>query len=304
MSSTSEPRSAAAAGVDTAAIATTVVQRVTAAAPELREAASALLARLPPQRWAIEWNLPTWLGAALRVPADQTDRMTIATVLGLGAVRLRDDLADGDIAPVERPAATALAQHLWEQSIAVDRELFEPSSPYWAYLEKTMAAWDARESRRPDLTNRGAPLKIPALGVCLLADQPDAFAEIASCLDRTVEALALEDDIGDWRADVEAGRWNAFVAHAAPEAPNDDPAHTRSQVLVAMLTTDAIATYVARVVATFELAADDARRLSINPLADHLAAQARFAAQHGASLEAHYHETARRASEMLSGTVR
>lgn len=59
---------------------------------------------------------------------------------------------------------------------------------------------------------RGAPIKITAVGACLLAGRSDAVPVLLDALDHMLIAQVLLDHLDDWMADLMAGRFNAFVA--------------------------------------------------------------------------------------------
>ncbi len=59
---------------------------------------------------------------------------------------------------------------------------------------------------------RGAPIKITAVGACLLAGRSDAVPVLLDALDHMLIAQVLLDHLDDWSADLTAGRFNAFVA--------------------------------------------------------------------------------------------
>ena len=62
-------------------------------------AALHLTDRLHPQRWALEWNLPMWLGDAFGLEPRVSAEIRLSNVLGLASIRLSDDLADESYRP-------------------------------------------------------------------------------------------------------------------------------------------------------------------------------------------------------------
>jgi hypothetical protein len=229
----------------------------------------------------------------------------------LASIRLLDDLADGEVADGDAVAANAVGAALYRAAIAPYRRLFPEASRFWRHLERCMAIWQASsgdtaagaDSQRGDdtaagpdtarLAARGAPLKISALAVCLLTGRQRAFPILDRCLDHALAGLVLYDDLGDWRSDLAAGRWNAFVASAAGEAASFD------NVLLAMLTGEAVATHVARIAAETRRAAALANDAGVVPLAEHLRASALRTEQQGTALQAHYRDLAERAARLL-----
>src|SRR5207248_6389978 len=135
-------------------------------------------------------------------------------VLGRGSIRLRDDLADGEVSAEETRSAVALSESLYALAVDQFRRHLPATSPFWGYLETCMRAW--RESTghmdADRLAARGAPLRISAYAVCLLTSQEAVFPIVEASIEHALTGLALYDDVGDWRSDLVAGRWNAFVA--------------------------------------------------------------------------------------------
>src|SRR5512143_3995595 len=86
------------------------------------------------------------------------------------------------------------------------------------------------------LATRGAPLKAGARAMTLLGGHGSAWPLVEGCLEAALTALALYDDASDWELDLEAGRWNAFVAAAgvADQRPASRVAN-RTRVLLALL---------------------------------------------------------------------
>jgi hypothetical protein len=261
-----------------------------------------LMERLAPERWMLEWHLPWWLGHALELDSDVVRAFVLSNVLGLGSIRLQDDLADGEVAHGNVAAATALSATLYQAAIEPYRSAFRSGSPFWAHLEGSMAAWRAASGEEGQLAARGAPLKISAFAICLLAARVDLYPDLDRLLDDALEALVLYDHIADWQADLEAGRWNAFIAgiSAGPQVPAERVRHRRA-VLVAMMTTDAIAIHIGRVEAGVLRAADRADNLGVPvpALATHLRRFACQAGEQGRDLQAHYRELGDRAARLL-----
>ncbi|MBA2275568.1 MAG: hypothetical protein H0W00_02565, partial [Chloroflexi bacterium] len=247
--------------LDVRAVAEAYEGRVTGAIPELRSLALRTLDRVGPQQWRLEWHLPWWLGDELGLPADVSREIVLSNVLGLASIRLEDDLIDGDIAADEIASAKALSIALYREAVELYRSHFDDASLFWSRLDSYMTEWrSATSNAAPDtshgrgdalvrrLARRGAPLKISALAVCLLADQEHRFLVVHRCLGWALAAMVLYDQFVDWEEDLAAGRWNAFVASAAPypRAPSVS-AGQRSAVLVAMMTAGAVSEHFGRV---------------------------------------------------------
>jgi hypothetical protein len=295
--------------LDTAAVTAAYEQRVRGACPEHLALALRLLDRLPPARWTLEWYLPWWLGDALGLDSATAREIVLSNLLGLGSVRLQDDLADGDVALEDLGPAAVLSAALYEAALGPYKARFEADSPFWGYLESCMTAWrestdDNVESR---LAARAAPLKISAFAVCLLTDRRDAFPALERCLDLVLEALVLHDHIADWGADLDAGRWNAFVAAVSggPQLPEWRERH-RTAVLVAMMTTDVVAVQFAKLedrsLRAAVIADTLGDELAVPALGAHLRAFAASAREQGASFQEHYRELGDRAAKLLLQT--
>jgi hypothetical protein len=241
-----------------------------------------LWARLGPDRWPLEWRLPVWLGDAFGLDRAVSTAISLANVLGLASVRLRDDLVDGDVDETDRPTAELLADVLYRAALDVHRRWFRPSDPFWGRVEAWMAEWTAATMRStPDapgrgaaedrraLAERGAPLKVSALAVCLLTDRERDFARIDGCLGHALTAIVLYDDACDWEADLAAGRWNAFAVAASRTAARRGGAARLDgpDVLAGLIATGSVGPYFSRILRELGLAAAIAREMGVVPLA-------------------------------------
>ena len=275
--------------------------RVREACPEHLPLAMRVLERLPPARWPIEWYLPWWLADTFELDREIAREIVLSNLLGLASIRLQDDLADGEVAAADVAAAIALSGALYEAALRPYRARFEPDSPFWHHLEATMQEW--REAAH--VAGRGAPLKISAFAVCLLAGRADTYPELAACLDHALDALVLYDHVADWEIDLDAGRWNAFIASIAsdPQIPAFRD-RNRSAVLVSLLTTDAVTAYFARIEDEMQRAAAlaDAPGVSVRSLADHLRGFAATVNRKGMEVEQHYRTIGERAARLLLET--
>jgi hypothetical protein len=153
------------------------------------------------------------------------------------------------------------------------------------------------------LSARGAPLKVSAFAVCLLADRPDDYSPLAGCIDHALEALVLYDHLADWSADLAAGRPNAFVDHVcgASQVDGAGESDVRSLVQARLLSDEGLPSYLARIATELTAAATSAEELGIAALADHLRSLDERIGREGIALEAHYDEVGRRSTELLFG---
>jgi hypothetical protein len=290
--------------LDTAGVSAAYLRRVREICPDHVQVATRLLERLPPERWMLEWHLPWWLGNAFGLDREVAREVVLSNVLGLGSIRLQDDLADREVAPRDVVAARTLSAVLYDAALEPYRSRLPSGSEFWAHLQTRMTEWRAASGEDGRLAARGAPLKISAFAVCLLTDRVDLYATVDGSLDEALEALVLYDHVADWQADLDAGRWNAFVADLSEGAqvPAERARH-RGAVLVAMMTTDAIAVHVGRIEAGLLRAADlvDTLGVPVPPLATHLRRFARQVGEQGREVQAHYRDLGDRAAELLLG---
>ncbi len=175
-----------------------------------------------------------------------------------------------------------------------------------------MLAWQAATMEGDGghrLAARGAPLKISAFAVCLLAGRAAVYQALEPCLDHALDALVRYDHMADWSADLEAGRWNAFIADVSsgPQVPEARRRHRRS-VLGAMMASDAVAMQFERIRDDFLHAAalaDGVARtddLALPDLVGHLHRLATDVEAQGVSFGEHYRNLGDRAAELLLQT--
>lgn len=221
--------------LDLDAVTTDFLQTVARIAPRQQDLALCTLRRVPPARWQLEWLLPWWLGEAFGLEPTITRQFVLSNVLGLAAIRLKDDLADEDVEQPTQSSARFLSTALLSAALEIYQPYFSPHSLFWARTRAYMrdwqaansqtvpassgqgqlAAWElvpcASNSQAQYLIRLGAPLKISALGVSLLTGHAD-FASLEQVLDHACIAAVLNDHALDCHADLDAGRWNFFVA--------------------------------------------------------------------------------------------
>jgi hypothetical protein len=290
--------------LDTAEITVAYRRRVREVRPDLLPMATRLLERLPPERWMLEWHLPWWLGHALGLDRELARALVLSNLFGLGSIRLQDDLADGDIARRHTVKATALASTLYDLALDPYRT-FPVGSRFWPHLERCMTDWRAATGAGGRLAERGAPLKVSAFGVCLLSGRDGVYPTLDRLLDEALEALVLYDHIADWQSDLDAGRWNVFVAELSdgPQTPTERTRHRRT-VLVALMTTDVLAIHIGRVQAGLLRAADlgETMAVPVPPLVAHLRSFARQVGEAGRTIQAHYRDLGDRAAKLLLDT--
>jgi hypothetical protein len=282
--------------------------RVVAACPQELPLALLLRERLQPERWMLEWHLPWWLGGAFGLDSETCRELVLSNVLGLGSIRLQDDLLDGEVADEAVDSARTLAAALYEVALDFYRRRFPPSSPVWTQLEMRMAEWqssipaEAAAGQAEMLARRAAPLKISAFAVCELAGRVDRFRVLDSLLDHALAALVRCDDFYDWQHDLAAGRWNGFIASVSsrPQVPEYMQAN-RSSVFAAMMAGDAVAAHFTLIRRDLERAIVLGDELGVPALVTHLTEFGALLERQGAMLETHYRSVAEQAAFLLFG---
>jgi hypothetical protein len=265
--------------VDNAATLLAYQAAAESAGSEAAALARAIWDGLDSDRWTLEWQLPVWIGDAFGLDREVTHRIQAGTVLGLAAIRIEDDLADGEVPMATVAAARVLGTTLYEAALAPYRELLAGDDEFWARLTGWMAEWRRHRSAETDpLEVRGAPLKIPALAICRLAERDTAFAALERAIDHALRGLVLFDHAVDWRADLAAGRWNAFAGSER------DPHRVEAAMLVGGL----VRPHFARIDRELGRAARVAGSLRIDGLAAHLTSVRTSIRAEGARLEARY----------------
>ena len=269
-------------------------------------AALHLADRLEPQRWALEWNLATWLGDAFGLDPVVALEISLSNVIGLASIRLGDDVADGEVPVTLGSLPTVEAGgRLQAEALAVYRRLFAPTSEFWAQVELRMSEWrdaTADGGSANLLQMRGAPLKISAFAVCLLTGHRQQFDVVARCLDHALAGMVLYDSVIDWREDLAEDRWNPFVEAAGVSVRRRHPGPTRtSDVEVALMATDVVPNHFRQIVENLERAATLASGLGIRGLHSHLMQLAVQLDGEGDALAARYGELGARAQQVLFG---
>lgn len=220
-----------------------------------------LLDGLSPVEWPVEWHLPWWLGRDFALSTQCVQTLTLCNLFGLGYVRLEDEMLEESAGPAGRQGKRRLADALYDQAMLRLSSLFGDQGEFWEQKDLAMSQWQraldegerAPASRFADwiendfllLAWRGAPIKITAVGACLLAGSNDAIPALLASLDHMLIAQVLLDHLDDWSADLDAGRFNAFVAFVSdlPQTARHRDANRR-QVMQEFFLGDAGASYV------------------------------------------------------------
>jgi len=235
-----------------------------------------LRGRLAPERWVLEWAFARWVGTALGIEEQAWQRITLSNVLVLASVVWRDDLEDGELAVADPVRAREVGEALFEAAMEPYRELLPSDSSFWPAVERWMSAWSdatiraATSLERSALAVRGAPLKIPAYGLCVLAERADAFPALEACIDHAMTGLVLYDHFVDWREDMADARWNAFVETAMASRTGRAVNPTSADIEAALLAHPVVRDYFALIERELVAGAECAVEVGAHGLANHL----------------------------------
>jgi hypothetical protein len=274
-------------------------------------AALHLRGRLDPNRWVLEWSFARWVGSALGVDDQISERITLSNVLILASVVMRDDLEDGELAVLDPASARDLGEALFDAAMEPYRELLPGNSPFWPAVQRWMGFWQAATIQAANfepsgLAVRGTPLKIPAYGLCLLADRAEAFPSLEAAIDHAMTGLVLYDHFADWRDDLASARWNAFVASAIGSSSARPGFVTAAHVETVMLTQPVVADYFARIDRELVAGANCAADVEVADLALHLRRLAGELRDEGKTVSTRYESLGEQATQLMFGkqTVR
>ncbi|MGA9532925.1 MAG: hypothetical protein WBR18_09435, partial [Anaerolineales bacterium] len=177
--------------------------------------------------WAMEWNLARWLGSGFGLAEATQRRLVMANAFGLLALKIDDDLADGELEPL--PGTGGLFNLLLAEAENILKVDILQSNPYWIEHQRVLTTWRRRHgssrtpARRridpsgPVLSGAGAPLHLCGRAVCLLSDRSDLSAPVDAVLSHYLSAFVLLDHLKDWPADLRAGRPNTFLEQVVEE---------------------------------------------------------------------------------------
>jgi len=270
-----------------------VAQLLSQEPPAHRDAGLAYFNALTGANWTVEWQLPRWLAESVGLPETVQQRLVAVNALGLTALRLLDDLADGDLpaSPFHRTFADrcqAAAENLLG-------DLIEPGSDFWDQYRSILAGWKRRQAEGgfqiPDLPPNagsdpslaGAPLYLSAAAVCAIAGRRDLYLPMRSALADYLTAAVLIDHFKDWQQDLSAGRSNLFVDRLLPGTTIPSNVNKRAHVWSKLGAGGQVDDYLAEVGAALDSAIDGALHLGSRSMASYLEAyrnQAQSAAHH------------------------
>jgi hypothetical protein len=286
----------------------------------LPDVALHLLDRLAPPAWTAEWYLPQWLGDAYAVPVEAIDALVLANVYGLGYIGLQDALIDAEAGDAERMVKQCLSTALFSLWLQQYLQWFPAGSPFWPHFNHFMQQWliATLASTSPIKTDfqhfigesylqlawRGAPLKICCVGVALLARRETALPHLLAAVDHHLTAAVLLDHEQDWRADLAAGRYNAFVHFASALPQNADIRETnRRHLLQKILLERATQPYFDLMQSHLQQAIANARAAGCAGLVSYLQRFSSEVIVHQSMVEANVTSLLRQSSQLLFGTI-
>ncbi len=263
-----------------------------------------LQGRLDPARWHLEWNFSDWIGTAFGVSASICREITLSNALILASVVWQDDLEDGEIRVAHQGRARHVGEALFEDALEPYRLMLPAGSPFWQAVEMWMEAWRTAtteaatmHTHRLDASSlavRGAPLKIPAYGLSLIAGRTDAFPTLETCIDHAMTGLVLYDHYVDWRKDLSDQRWNAFVTFVSGA--------TTADIEAAMLVRPVLRDYFALIETELAVAERSAIDAHVGDLAWYLHELAGKLREEGESVTSRYISLGERTTQLIFGT--
>ncbi|HET7009581.1 MAG TPA: hypothetical protein VFI11_02295 [Anaerolineales bacterium] len=242
------------------------------------------MSRLATPNWQLEWNLPRWLAEAFALPEEVVRRVVLANVLGLGYVRMIDDLRDRETASLGLADTRSLANVLYEAAISTYLEMLGTHEWFWAQLERFLHEWQAVKPEDvcldvlhaggadvQSLARLGSPLHIGTAAMCAISGQEGRLEEMMEPVRHYLVACVLLDHMQDWREDTQAGRPNLFVRALLDGQPSDEqsPAIT-VRVCEAFLRSQPVQDYLDLAGNHFHVALSLSRRQRLHRLADYL----------------------------------
>jgi hypothetical protein len=212
------------------------ISEVSGFAPGLVNVAHETLATISRPNWAFEWGLSRWVGEAMGLAPETVESLVLANVHMLAFGRILDDVVDGEHGPSDRSLGysaltIATLHHLWLSQYA---ELLAGVGPrgrrFWSYFREYMSEWlrVLMQDTRPRhsfwcyektdwewLAWQGAPLKVCCAAACILSGREAAIPSLVSAVDDIMIAVEMLDATFDWLGDLDASRYNCFVAYCS-----------------------------------------------------------------------------------------
>ncbi|REK71443.1 class 1 isoprenoid biosynthesis enzyme [Paenibacillus paeoniae] len=174
--------------------------------------------------------LPYWMQELVDLSDEQCNRLALANIYGMLYFFILDDVMDST--QIDRvKSQLSLASLLQLKMSAVFRELFPSDSPFWAYYDRYVTVWAdcVMNEDKADFfvhnpirtAGKAGPVKISAVGACLLAGREELIDEVGQSIDLSLMTLQMLDDWADWQEDMEEGNYNGLLALIAFETGKD-----------------------------------------------------------------------------------
>ena len=204
--------------------------------PSLVDTARETVATVSRPNWAFEWGLSRWVGAAMGLVPEAVESLVLANVYMLAFGRILDDVVDGEHQPSDQSLShsaltMATLHHLWLSQYAdLLAGVGLRARRFWPYFREYMSEWlgvlmqdthpkhTFRRYEKDDwtwLAWQGAPLKVCCAAACILSDREDAVPLLAAAVDDIMIAVEMLYATFDWLGDLDAGRYNCFVAYCS-----------------------------------------------------------------------------------------
>jgi hypothetical protein len=212
------------------------ISEVSGFTPGLVNLAYETLVTISRPNWAFEWGLSRWVGEAMGLEPEAVESLVLANVYMLAFGRILDDVVDGEHRPSDQGLShsaltMATLHHLWLSQYAnLLAAVGLRGRRFWAYFREYMSEWlgvlmqdthtkhTFRCYENADwawLAWQGAPLKVCCAAACIVSEREDAVPPLAAAVDNMMIAVEMLDATFDWLGDLEAGRYNCFVAYCS-----------------------------------------------------------------------------------------
>jgi len=164
--------------------------------------------------------LPFWLEETFGFDRHVSHSIAVSNVYALCYFRMQDAVMDKDA--LDEGCVTYLltmSNLIFYDFIAPYRLLFPGKASFWSFFEKYMGEWAQSVLWEKEehwgklkpfstediilLARKAAPLKIPCIAACLLADREDAIESLEKMVDYWQVMIQFKDDCRDWRKDME-----------------------------------------------------------------------------------------------------
>lgn len=212
------------------------ISEVSGFMPGFGDAARETLTAISRPNWAFEWGLPRWVGEAMGLAPETVESLVLADVYMLAFGRILDDVVDGEHQPSDHgeghsALTMATLHHLWlSQYASLVAGVGQGAHRFWSYFRGYMSEWLSvlMQDTHPKHTFRsyekgdwewlawqGSPLKVCCAAACILSGREDTIPHFVSAVDDIMIAVEMLDATFDWLGDLDAGRYNCFVAYCS-----------------------------------------------------------------------------------------